>query len=1091
MFGFGLYNDQLPNISVLQTLVQSQNFSNLKEFHLEFTCFHQDIVKVIAESPVLKLSGNLTVLSLGRLIIGLEDAHYFSQSEAFRNVKTLQLKECYLDSPRYQLSQGLSIQHYYSISKRNECIGGMGLIALEKNGLFSKNLTSLTISSSNLFAADLKQVIYFEQLKTLNLYRNTNIGSIGAQYLATSCENLKTLTCLNLSWCEIGDEGFMYLIRCPYWNHLEKLSISRNTIREPQTFQALGEDGVLLQQHLSSLDLTCNDIENDGVIALAQSCEKFQNLKHLYLSATSLNEPAAKSVLNGEKFSKLKTFSLHASYTRVKLLGSGGQGSVTLVKIQKQKKRSRAFSSFSTTTTTTTNTNINTAAATTTSTTTSTNTTSHRSSEEIYSQTTATATTTTTTFENDSQPQQQPREEEQIITIEKYRALKRIFCIGLDQLNLALREAQSVLQIGSHRNIVKCYNFFIERSEHVTNRGLEHVTTIENECVCIMYEYCEKGSLADVIRSKRTSNKIIPWNTVLDFFKQILCGIQFIHQNNICHRDMKPANVFLSSSTLDHTWVLKIGDFGFAKAVTETSQSMDTVLGTQAFVAPEIRQFHPYTTAVDIWGIGCILLEMLLPKTFDYSYEWAFNSGKTIVDLIKKRYPEEEIIDLIHFIMKMNPNERPNATQVSSYILKHIEHEEIHEQEMMTALQTLARNKNQEKEILILKTQIQSLQGQIHELQHIVEQQEEEIFYFNHPELIPTRSSSLVNAPSGSTTSSSSSSNSISTNPPTITDTFLKNIFNPTNKSSMYENSYNLKIIPFKDFKIDPSIPPVTGSLFMITFGIVKTREINNGEETKVALKTLLTRYKTDLDQIVKTLGLEFNSKISHPAIERIYGLTKNGKEYCIIGEPCIGGNLRQVLLNRNIGITFSMKVDYCYHISSALLYLYEQNRAIGALSLYHIALNEQLTLPKITTWHTSFELTPNDKRVGVIKSLKQLAGICWCILIRENTESIRNFFKSHDQFCPDIPQVIQKYLSPPVPTPQQELWIYEYIEIVNTCFSLSASLGKMNKEDASDHELLNGTFRKIVFRWGKLRDAISSNSSSSNNNNNNNNNSK
>lgn len=103
---------------------------------------------------------------------------------------------------------------------------------------------------------------------------------------------------------------------------------------------------------------------------------------------------------------------------------------------------------------------------------------------------------------------------------------------------------------------------------------------------------------------------------------------------------------------------------------------------------------------------------------------------------------------------------------------------------------------------------------------------------------------------------------------------------------------------------------------------------------------------------------------------------------------------------------------------------------------------------------------------------LKQLGGICWCILIRENSEIIRNFFKS-DQFCPNSEQVILTYLSSPTtPTSQQMVWIHEYIEIVNTCFSL---VNKMNKEDASDHELLNGMFRKIVFRWGKLRETMMS----------------
>ena len=221
-----------------------------------------------------------------------------------------------------------------------------------------------------------------------------------------------------------------------------------------------------------------------------------------------------------------------------------------------------------------------------------------------------------------------------------------------------------------------------------------------------------------------------------------------------------------------------------------------------------------------------------------------------------------------------------------------------------------------------------------------MEQQEEEIFYLNHPEHLPNRSNNLVNPsiPVISSSSNSSSSNSNNMKTLMVMENTLRNFL--STKTSNVENP--LKIIPFKDFKLDPSIPTVKGSLFVISFGTIKSKDINNGEETKVALKTLLTRYKTDFDQVVKLLGLEFHSKISHPAIEKIYGLTKNGKEYCILGEPCTGGNLRQVLLNRNIRISFSMKVDYCYHISSALLYLYEQNRSIGALSLYHIAVSHR-----------------------------------------------------------------------------------------------------------------------------------------------------
>ena len=254
----------------------------------------------------------------------------------------------------------------------------------------------------------------------------------------------------------------------------------------------------------------------------------------LETTTTTTTNTTMKTIVMGDEKNFNIAFTLPVkTYTRVKLLGSGGQGNVTLVKIEKRKKKksSKLYHHQhhhsidecvpNCTPTTTSATSTTGSSSTTTTTDSSSSSPSNHSQEHVIHQ--------------QSSP---PHEEEEMVIIEKFRALKRIFCVGLDQLNLALREAQSVLQIGSHPNIVKCYNFFIERSEHVTNRGLENITTIENECVCIMYEYCEKGSLADVIRSKRTCNKIIPWNTVLDFFKQILRGIQFIHQNNICHRDM-------------------------------------------------------------------------------------------------------------------------------------------------------------------------------------------------------------------------------------------------------------------------------------------------------------------------------------------------------------------------------------------------------------------------------------------------------------------------------------------------------------------------------------------------------------------------
>jgi serine/threonine protein kinase len=59
---------------------------------------------------------------------------------------------------------------------------------------------------------------------------------------------------------------------------------------------------------------------------------------------------------------------------------------------------------------------------------------------------------------------------------------------------------------------------------------------------------------------------------------------------------------------------IKIGDFGFAKTMVDMSKFTNTILGTQFYTAPEIRRNIPYNYKLDIWGIGIILLDLLLPE---------------------------------------------------------------------------------------------------------------------------------------------------------------------------------------------------------------------------------------------------------------------------------------------------------------------------------------------------------------------------------------------------------------------------------------------------------------------------------------------
>ncbi|CCW62832.1 unnamed protein product [Phytomonas sp. EM1] len=94
------------------------------------------------------------------------------------------------------------------------------------------------------------------------------------------------------------------------------------------------------------------------------------------------------------------------------------------------------------------------------------------------------------------------------------------------------------------------------------------------------------------------------------YFVQLLLALQHIHKNRMIHRDVKSANIFLTSHG-----IIKLGDFGFSKKF-ETTISSETVagtfLGTPYYLSPEMWEGKRYGKKADIWAAGIILYEMLM-----------------------------------------------------------------------------------------------------------------------------------------------------------------------------------------------------------------------------------------------------------------------------------------------------------------------------------------------------------------------------------------------------------------------------------------------------------------------------------------------
>lgn len=117
-----------------------------------------------------------------------------------------------------------------------------------------------------------------------------------------------------------------------------------------------------------------------------------------------------------------------------------------------------------------------------------------------------------------------------------------------------------------------------------------------------------KRDLAQIIQRDGAS---FSESNVKHFVLQILEGMRYLHLNKILHRDLKPANILV-----DENCDLVLADFGLARPYDEVRQKSYTPnVVTMYYRAPEIHLGQPdYTSAMDMWSVGCVFGELLLRK---------------------------------------------------------------------------------------------------------------------------------------------------------------------------------------------------------------------------------------------------------------------------------------------------------------------------------------------------------------------------------------------------------------------------------------------------------------------------------------------
>uniref|UniRef100_A0A8C6YBF6 protein kinase C n=1 Tax=Naja naja TaxID=35670 RepID=A0A8C6YBF6_NAJNA len=170
------------------------------------------------------------------------------------------------------------------------------------------------------------------------------------------------------------------------------------------------------------------------------------------------------------------------------------------------------------------------------------------------------------------------------------KALKKQEIISRDDLDSLYCEKRifEVINSSGHPFLVNMFACF-QTSSHV----------------CFLMDYAPGGDLMMHISFNNFSE-----DTSRFYSACVVLGLQFLHEKTIIYRDLKMDNLLLDSEGF-----VKIGDFGLCKEGVGFGDRTSTFCGTPEFLAPEILTDPSYTRAVDWWGLGVLIFEMLVGES--------------------------------------------------------------------------------------------------------------------------------------------------------------------------------------------------------------------------------------------------------------------------------------------------------------------------------------------------------------------------------------------------------------------------------------------------------------------------------------------
>ncbi|OAD02398.1 hypothetical protein MUCCIDRAFT_130565, partial [Mucor lusitanicus CBS 277.49] len=226
--------------------------------------------------------------------------------------------------------------------------------------------------------------------------------------------------------------------------------------------------------------------------------------------------------------------------------------------------------------------------------------------------------------------------------------------IGLDDSRLdALRKEIQIMTLCRHPHLLEVYQSFVHSSQ------LYIVTPIMSAGSCHdLLSRCHKLGFEESI--------------VACIIKQVSQGLEYLHDNELVHRDIKSANMLLDFDT----GIVKLADFGVSNHLLTNlaDKARRSFVGTPCWMAPEILLNQDYDTKVDLWSLGITSIELACGKPPFAEYDPMTIFSMIIDDPAPTLYtnhvryvPSNAIQDFIEKCLDKNPATRLSVTDALNH----------------------------------------------------------------------------------------------------------------------------------------------------------------------------------------------------------------------------------------------------------------------------------------------------------------------------------------------------------------------------------------------------------------------------------------